>query len=104
MVDVINEIKPAKLSIGEFRSAVDSLNWTRNDLHGSTQSEFTRTNVPLRLSKHMDNIRELLKRLPLRFTDDITKAQQALNHAQTMIDRWNRIQANHTSPTKRSQQ
>ena len=38
------------MKIGEFRAAVDSLNWNRRDLSGATRQEFVAMDVRTRLA------------------------------------------------------
>ena len=41
------------MKIGEFRAAVDSLNWNRRDLSGATRQEFVAMDVRTRLERHI---------------------------------------------------
>ena len=41
------------LRIEDFRKAVDTLNWNRNDLSGATREEFIRMDVRTRMDKHI---------------------------------------------------
>ena len=48
------------MKIGEFRAAVDSLNWNRRDLSGATRQEFVAMDVRTRLEPHIVIVSGLL--------------------------------------------
>ena len=48
------------MKIGEFRAAVDSLNWNRRDLSGATRQEFVAMDVRTRLERHIVIVTGLL--------------------------------------------
>ena len=76
------------MKIGEFRAAVDSLNWNRHDLSGATRQEFVAMDVRARLERHIVIVTGLLPLVPARFADDLTRARSAIESAQATIVRW----------------
>lgn len=74
------------MKIGEFRSAVDSLNWNRRDLSGATRQEFVAMDVQTRLERHI--VIGLLPLVHARFADDLAHATSAIESAQATIVRW----------------
>ena len=77
-----------KLKIADFRSVVDSLNWSRNDLGGATPEEVMRMDVPARLGRRVDDVLALLPLVPARFAGDVEDAHKAIAHAHKCIARW----------------
>lgn len=82
-----------KLRIAEFRSAVDSLNWSRNDLSGATREEFARMDVPTRLQRRINEVVDLLLRVSPRFVEDIRHARASIASAEATIERWRAARA-----------
>ncbi len=80
-----------KLKISEFRHAVDSLNWSRNDLGGATREEFTNMDAKKRLDTHISKIQELIPNVHPRFGPDIQRAQDAIGYAEKCIARWMKL-------------
>ena len=78
------------MKIGEFRAAVDSLNWNRRDLSGSTRQEFVAMDVRTRLERHIVIVivSGLLPLVHTRFADDLAHATSAIESAQATIVRW----------------
>jgi len=77
------------MKIGEFRAAVDSLNWNRRDLSGATRQEFVAMDVRTRLERHIGIVSGLLLLLVhTRFADDLAHATSAIESAQATIVRW----------------
>ena len=81
------------MKIGEFRAAVDSLNWKRRDLSGATRQEFVAMDVRTRLERHVVIVTGLLPRVHARFADDLAHATSAIDSAQATIVRWERYRA-----------
>lgn len=78
------------MKIAEIRDVIESCNWSRNDLHGSTREEFKRCNVPARMNKHIDAVKAL--QIPPRFTQDIHDQAWAIECAEKTIARWQALQ------------
>ena len=76
------------MKIGEFRAAVDSLNWNRRDLSGTTRQEFVAMDVRTRLERHIVIVSGLLPLVHTRFADDLAHATSAIESAQATIVRW----------------
>jgi hypothetical protein len=78
------------MKIAEIRSAIDSLNWSRNDLSGATRDEFKRMDVKSRLQKHI----EICKALDIkpRFARDAESRDSAIEYAEKTIARWEDMQ------------
>ena len=76
------------MKIGEFRVAVDSLNWNRRDLSGATRQEFVAMDVRTRLERHIVIVSGLLPLVHTRFADDLAHAISAIESAQATIVRW----------------
>ena len=60
------------MKIGEFRAAVDSLNWNRRDLSGATRQEFVAMDVRTRLERHIvivSGLLPLVQHLPAEDTE-----------------------------------
>ena len=76
------------MKIGEFRAAVDSLNWNRRDLSGATRQEFVAMDVRTRLERHILIVSGLLPLVHVRFADDLAHATSAIESAQATIVRW----------------
>ncbi len=76
------------MKIGEFRAAVDSLNWVRRDLSGATRQEFVAMDVRARLERHIVIVSGLLPLVHARFADDLAHARSAIELAQATIVRW----------------
>ena len=76
------------MKIGEFRAAVDSLNWNRRDLSGATRQEFMAMDVPARLERHVVIVTGLLPLVHARFADDLAHARSAIESARATVARW----------------
>ena len=76
------------MKIGEFRAAVDALNWSRRDLSGATRQEFVAMDVRARLERHVDIVTGLLPLVHVRFAHDLERARSAIELAQATIVRW----------------
>ena len=76
------------MKIGEFRAAVDSLNWKLRDLSGATRQEFVAMNVRTRLERHILIVSGLLPLVHTRFSHDLAHATAAIESAQATIVRW----------------
>ena len=76
------------MKIGEFREAVDSLNWNRHDLSGATHQEFVAMDVRARLERHNVIVTGLLPLVQARFGDDLAHARSAIESARATIVRW----------------
>ena len=76
------------MKIGEFRAAVDSLNWNRRDLSGATRQEFVAMDVRARRGRHIVFVTGLLPLVHTRFADDMAHATAAIESAQATIVRW----------------
>ncbi len=76
------------MKIGEFRAAVDTLNWNRRDLSGATRQEFAAMDVRTRLERHIVIVSGLLPLVPVRFAYDLAHATLAIESAQATIVRW----------------
>ncbi|HEY8095839.1 MAG TPA: hypothetical protein VIE65_07045 [Methylobacter sp.] len=87
-----------KLKIADFRRVVDGLNWSRNDISGSTTDEFVRMDVKMRLETRIDEVEKLLPLVPVRFGSDIDHANSSINHARNMIARWVERRAQQQAP------
>ena len=62
------------MKIGEFRAAVDSLNWNRCDLSGATRQEFVAMDVRARLERHIVIVTGMVPLVHARFGDDLGHA------------------------------
>ena len=76
------------MKIGEFRGAVDSLNWNRRDLSGATRQEFVAMDVRARLERHIVVVTGLLPLVHARFADDLAHARSAIESARATVARW----------------
>ena len=76
------------MKIGEFREAVDSLNWNRRDLSGATRQEFVAMDVRARFERHIVIVTCLLPMVHARFAGDLAHARSAIESAQATIVRW----------------
>ena len=76
------------MKFGEFRAAVDSLNWNRRDMSGSTRQEFVAMDVRTRLERHIVIVTGLLPQVHSSFGDDLAHATSAIESAQATIVRW----------------
>ena len=76
------------MKIGQFRVAVDSLNWNRRDLAGATRPEFLAMDVCTRLQRHIDIVADLMPSVHARFTGDLAHARAAIEAARAAIARW----------------
>ena len=76
------------MKIGEFRAAVDTLNWNRRDLSGATRQEFLAMDVRERLERHIVIVTRLLPLVHARFAHDLERARSAIESAQATIVRW----------------
>ena len=85
--------KRQRFSIVQYRNAIDSLNWTRSDLSGSTSAEFLRANVPERFRAHIARVEEIRPDISDKKIQDHSMAVNALERARQMIERWTRLQA-----------
>ena len=81
------------MKIGEFRDAVDSLNWSRRDLAGATRSEFLAMDVRTRLQRHIDKVAGLAPSVHARFAGDLAHARAAIEAARATIARWENCRA-----------
>jgi len=80
-------------TIRELRSAVDSLNWSRNDLGGATRAEWLNLDVRTRLQIHIEIVEGLLPSVFPRFVDDIRRANEAIDCARAHVARWQAARA-----------
>lgn len=78
------------MKIAQIRDTIYSLDWNRQDLGGSTASEFKRCDVPARLNPHIDAVRALV--IAPRFARDIEKQAWAIECAEKTIARWQAVQ------------
>ena len=76
------------MKIGEFREAVNALNWNRHDLSGATRQELVAMDVRTRLERHIVIVSGLLPLVHARFADDLARATSAIESAQATIVRW----------------
>lgn len=76
------------MKIGEFREAVDSLNWNRRDLSGATRQEFVAMDVRARLERHIVIVTGLIPLVHARFGDDLASARSAIESARATVVRW----------------
>ena len=76
------------MKIGEFREAVDTLNWNRRDLSGATRQEFIAMDVRARLERHIDIVAGLIPSVHARFVDDLVHARSAIESARATVARW----------------
>ncbi|MET3119891.1 hypothetical protein AAKU64_004138 [Undibacterium sp. GrIS 1.8] len=83
-----NIMTTKKLKISEFRRAVQSMDWSRNDLGGATTEEFIRMDVKTRLGRHIEAVTALIPLVPVRFAADIEEAQKSIGYANKCISRW----------------
>jgi len=81
------------LRIGDFRKAVDTLNWNRNDLSGATREEFIRMDVRTRMEKYIAEVETLALRVPSRFILDLVHADESVRQARQAVERWAGYQA-----------
>ena len=81
------------LRIGDFRKAVDTLNWNRNDLSGATREEFIRMDVRTRMDKHIAVVEVLALQVPSRFIVDLVHADESVRRARETVERWAGYQA-----------
>ena len=66
------------MKIGEFRAAVDSLNWNRHDLSGATRQEFVAMDVRTRFESHIVIVTGLLPLVHARFGGNLAHATSAI--------------------------
>jgi len=78
------------MKIAQIRSTIEFCNWSRQDLGGSTASEFKACNVPARLNPHIEAVRALV--IAPRFARDIENQAWAIECAQKAIARWEAVQ------------
>jgi hypothetical protein len=78
------------MKIAEIRNTIDSLNWARQDATGGTATENRRTRLDVCLAPHIAAVKALV--IPERFTRDIERQQNALQHAETVLARWSESQ------------
>jgi len=76
------------MKIGNFREAVNALNWNRHDLSGATRQEFVAMDVRSRLERHIVIVTGLLPLVHVRFAHDLERARSAIESAQATIVRW----------------
>ena len=75
------------LRISDLRDAVDTLNWSRNDLRGATLEEFIRMDVRTRMEKYIAVVEALSLRVPARFTLDLVHAEESVRQARRAIQK-----------------
>ena len=75
------------LRISDLRDAVDTLNWSRNDLRGATLEEFIRMDVRTRMEKYIAVVEALSLRVPARFTLDLVHAEESVRQARQAIQK-----------------
>ena len=76
------------MKIGQFRDAVDTLNWNRSDLSGATRAEFVAMDVRARLERHIDIVTALIPSVRQRFAGDLAHARSVIDSARATIVRW----------------
>ena len=76
------------MKIGNFREAVNALNWNRHDLSGATRQEFVAMDVRARLERHIVIVAELIPSVHARFVDDPVHARSAIESARATVVRW----------------
>ena len=74
------------MKISDIRRTIESCNWSRNDLGGSTLAEFKACDVPARLNRHIEAVRALV--IAPRFARDIENQAWAIECAEKTIARW----------------
>lgn len=74
------------MKIAEIRRTIESCNWSRNDLSGSTMAEFKAQNVPARLNPHITAVRSLV--IAPRYKNEIEAQAWAIKYADRVIARW----------------
>jgi hypothetical protein len=79
-----------KLSIKEIRNVIKFCDWSRNDLGGSTQSEFKAMDVKSQLQPHINAVKSLV--IPARYKDDIDQQAFSIAAAEKTIARWESMQ------------
>ena len=80
------------MNISEVRSIIDSANWSRTDLSGSTREEFKKQRVDLRLYPHICALEALLPTIKPRFARDIKDCQNEIEYCKKVMARWNTAQ------------
>lgn len=78
------------MKISAIRRTIESCNWSRNDLSGSTVEEFKRCNVAERLGRHIDAVRAL--EIAPRFVRDLHDQAWAIECAEKTVARWQAMQ------------
>ena len=78
------------MTIAQIRRTIESCNWSRNDLGGSTRAEFKACDVPARLTHHIEAVRALT--IAPRFGRDIEAQAWAIECAEKTIARWTELQ------------
>ena len=73
------------ISIAEIRDKIDTLRWTRDDLHGHTRDEFKRADVRARLTPKIAAVESLI--IPERFAREKEKQKWEVDKAKEMIQR-----------------
>jgi hypothetical protein len=76
------------MKIGEFRKAVDFMNWSRNDLSGARRQQFVEMDVRERLERHIVIVTGMLPLVHARFAFDLAHARSAIESARAAIDFW----------------
>lgn len=80
------------MRIADFRDAVDTLNWNRNDLSGATREEFKRMDVATRLNRYIAEVEKALPYVHPRFTLDLEYARMSIESARVVIEGWKRLE------------
>ena len=75
------------LRISDLWDAVDTLNWSRNDLWGATLEEFVWMDVRARMEKYIAVVEALSLRVPTRFTLDLVRAEESVRQARQAIQK-----------------
>jgi hypothetical protein len=74
-----------KLKISDFRAAVRTVNYVRNDFYGHVEHERLRTNLRQRFERSTGLLSELVPLVHKRFSADIADAQWALDKANEQV-------------------
>jgi hypothetical protein len=74
------------MKIAEIRTVIDTANWNRRDLGGSTREEFIRCNVAKRLAGQIEHMKAL--DIPARFARDIERRAEEIAYCEAVIERW----------------
>jgi hypothetical protein len=78
------------MKIAEIRNVIDRLNWARSYHTGGTRDENRRNRLDANLAPYIADVKAL--EIPPRFARDIERKENALQHAENVLARWENSQ------------